>query len=114
EDSLSIVADLSIHKDDGLAEFDGLAGARAIAATDTDLCVAGRDDNAIGHFSRDASTASPDFGALRFVDVTRSGVGGVLGLNAVADLALSPDRALLYAVSPADNSIATFARDGEG
>lgn len=110
-DEPSLSADLRISKDDGLAAYDGLAGANALVGDARHLYVAGGTDNAIGHFVRDEVAASPTFGALRFDDVTRSGSDGVLGLGSVADLALSADGAHLYAVSPTENSIAGFARN---
>lgn len=113
-DEPSLVADLRITKDDGLAAYDGLAGARAIASDGRHVYTAGAADNAIGQFLRDDLAASPDFGALRFVDVVRSGQEGVLGLGAVSDLLLSDDGAHLYAVSPTENSIAAFDRAADG
>ena len=110
-DSPDLVADLRITKDDGLAAFDGLAGARAVAGSARHLYVAGSGDNGIGIFARRADSAAADFGALRFIDAVRSGEDGVLGLNAVADLLLSPDGAQLYAVSPVDNAVVAFRRD---
>jgi uncharacterized repeat protein (TIGR01451 family) len=111
-DSPSRVADLSITKDDGLAEYDGLAGARALVGTADHLYTAGASDNAIGVFGR--TSAGPQLGALQFLDVVRSGSQGVLGLNGVTDLVLSGDASHLYAVSPVDNSVATFRRGADG
>jgi len=108
------VADLRITKDDGLAAYDGLAGARTVVGDTRHLYVAGSADNAIGHFTRDDVAASPTFGALHFDSVARTGSGGVLGLGAVSDLALSSDGAHLYAVSPTENSIAAFKRGADG
>lgn len=114
-DEPNLSADLRITKDDGLAAYDGLAGARAVVGDAEHLYVAGSEDNAIGHYLRNADDASAGYGGLRFSDVVRSGSAGVLGLGAVSDLALSPDGAHLYAVSPSESSIATFVRDaGDG
>ncbi len=110
-DEPSLLADLRISKDDGLAAYDGLAGARAVVGTADHVYVAGAGDSAIGQFARESDVLDPDFGTLEFLRATRSGVGGVLGLNAVADLALSADGAHLYAVSPIDSSVAAFTRD---
>jgi len=109
-DSPDLVADLSITKDDGLAAYDGLAGARALAGTGTHLYVAGSADNGIGIFARQSDPLAAEFGDLRFRDVVRSGVDGVLGLNGVSDLLLSGDGAHLYAVSPIDNALVVFSR----
>jgi uncharacterized repeat protein (TIGR01451 family) len=111
-DPVALIADLSISKDDGLAEYDGLGGAVAIAGVHPHLYVAGRDDNAIGMFRVLDDPGQPaQRGLVRFQGVLRSGAGGVAGLAAVADLMLSADAAHLYAVSPVDNSVATFSRD---
>lgn len=105
----SRVADLRITKDDGLAAYDGLLGARALAGDAKHLYVAGAADNAIGHFTRDDAVGA-NFGALHFASVTRSGSAGVLGLGAVSDLLLGSDGKQLYAVSPTENSVAVFDR----
>jgi uncharacterized repeat protein (TIGR01451 family) len=110
-DEPTLLADLRITKDDGLAAYDGLAGARALAGDARHLYVAGSSDNAIGHFVREDADTSPDHGALRFASVARSGEDGVLGIGAVADLVLSADGAHLYAVSPTDSSLVAFTRD---
>jgi uncharacterized repeat protein (TIGR01451 family) len=110
-DVVSVVADLSITKDDGLAEYDGLAGARALTGDATHLYVAGADDNAIGVFARFLDPGQPEHGALRFQQVLRSAENGVVGLGGVADIQLSGDGAHVYAISPTENSISTFVRE---
>ncbi|HRQ63609.1 MAG TPA: beta-propeller fold lactonase family protein [Xanthomonadaceae bacterium] len=109
-DVVSVVADLAITKDDGLAEYDGLAGARALTGDANHLYVAGADDNAIGAFVRVNAPGEPEHGSLRFLQVLRSAVNGVVGLGGVADILLSDDGAHVYAVSPTENSISTFVR----
>jgi len=110
-DAQSTVADLSISKSDGLAEFDGLDGAAAMTGSARHLYVAGSADNAIGVFRRNDDPGQADYGTVRYASVVRSGVAGVSGIAAVADVLLSQDGAHVYAVSPADNSIASFERD---
>src|SRR5690606_4780353 len=88
-DVYGAVADLSIHKDDGLAEYDGLAGAAAIAGDASHLFVAGRDDNAVGVFERVPDAGAPGGERLRFAAVVRGGEQGAQGLAGVADVLLS-------------------------
>lgn len=107
-DEISSVADLSITKDDGLAEFDGLAGAVALVADTRNVYVAAPDDNAIGVFQRQTGAATGV--GLRYLGVMRSGVAGVSGLTGVVNLAMSADGKNLYAVSPVDGAIAVFNR----
>lgn len=107
-DEISSVADLSITKDDGLAEFDGVAGAIALAADSRNLYVAAPDDNGIGMFRR--QSGAPTGVGLRYLGVVRSNVAGVSGLSGVADLVTSGDGQHLYAVSPTDGTIVGFTR----
>ncbi|MBB5207154.1 beta-propeller fold lactonase family protein [Chiayiivirga flava] len=112
-DVISSVADLSITKDDGLAEFDGLSGAVAIDGDADGFVVAAAQDNALGVFRRQADPGLPDFGRVRFANVVRSGVGGVAGLGGVSDVLLAHGGAHVYAVGQVDNAIVSFAR-GDG
>jgi uncharacterized repeat protein (TIGR01451 family) len=109
-DVVALVADLSIRKDDGLAEFDGLAGAVAVSGDATRLYVAGPADNAIGVFRRIDAPGQPQDGELRFASVLRNGVGSVTGLGGVAGVLATPDGAHVYAVSPIENTVAVFRR----
>ncbi|MEM9598833.1 MAG: beta-propeller fold lactonase family protein [Acidobacteriota bacterium] len=77
----------------------------ALSLDGTSLYVCGDDDNAIAHFSRNATT-----GLLTFVGQVVDGVGGVEGLDGVRGLAMSSDGAQLYAVSDDDDAIAVFSR----
>src|SRR5690606_646444 len=113
-DVYGAVADLSIHKDDGLAEYDGLAGAAAIAGDASHLFVAGRDDNAVGVFERVPDAGAPGGERLRFAAVVRGGEQGAQGLAGVADVLLSPDGDHVYVASPVENSVAAYARNGDG
>lgn len=105
-DVVQVVADLVITKDDGLAEYDGLAGATAIDGTADSIYVAAGRDEAIGVFSRADLT-----GEIEFVQALVNGRNAVSGLTDVADVELSGDAAHLYAVSPTDNALVTFDRD---
>ncbi len=109
-DTTSVVADLAITKTDGLAEFDGLAGAVAMTGDGAQIYVAASDDNAIGVYDR-VLAVGPQFGSLAFNSFLRSGEAGVLGLAAVSDILLSGDGDHVYATSPTDSSVATFRRD---
>lgn len=94
---------------DGTDGVDGLAGAAAVAVSPDGrhVYVAGRDEDAIAVFSRDAAAS----GSLSFRQVVRNTDPGVAGLAAVAGLALSPDGRHLYAVGATPGTIAVFARD---
>lgn len=105
----SSLADLSITKSDGLAEFDGLAGAIALAADARNVYVAAPGDNAIGMFQRQYSIATGV--GLTYLGALRSGAAGVSGLAGVRDIVASADGRHVYAVSPTDNAIASFSRD---
>lgn len=109
-DPVNVVADLAISKTDGLAEIDGLDGVRAISGDASRLYTAGAGDNAIGVFRREANTADPGYGSVRFAAVLRSGVGSVSGLSGVADVLASADGAHVYAVSPVENTVVAFRR----
>lgn len=108
-DQPSVLANLSITKDDGLAEFDGLLGASAIVADAANVYVAGSEDHGIGMFQRLPSTATGL--KLTYLGALRSGSNGVSGLTGVADLVSSADGRNVYAVSPVDNTVTSYARD---
>ena len=109
EDVPSNLADLSITKDDGLAEFDGLAGAASLAADLRNVYVAAPGDNGIGMFQRYAGAATGI--GLRYLGALRSGASGVSGLAGVVDVRASADGQHVYAASPVDNAVASFVRD---
>lgn len=113
-DVYTAVADLSIHKSDGLAEFDGLAGATALAGDEANLYVAGATDNAIGIFERLADGSAVGGERVEFLDVLRGSDGGAQGLAGASDLLLSPDGLHLYVASPVENSVAAYARELDG
>lgn len=86
----------------------GLAEASAVVSSPDGRHVyaAGRADNALVTFSRDAAT-----GLLTGVQVSRDDVGGVGGLRGVSSLAISRDGAHVYAVGGGEDALAVFARD---
>ncbi len=108
---VSPVADLSITKDDGNSEYDGLAAAAAVDGHGPHLYVAGAGDNAIGVYKRESDPGSSSFGQLGFVQVVRSGDAGVTGLTGVADVRVSDDGYHVYAVSPSDNTVVVLSRN---
>ncbi len=110
---VSTIADLSITKDDGERELDGLAGTVGLAGTNLNVYTAAPTDNAIGVFSRNLDPGGPTDGDLEFLQALRSGEDGNEGISGVVDLAVSADGAQVYAVSPVDNAITTFDRSDE-
>lgn len=111
---ISQQADLSITKDDGLREFDGLLDAAAIAGTASSVYVAGPGDGGIAVLDRNDEGGSPDFGRLTFAEALIDGDAGLSGLNGVSDLALDSTAETLYASAREDNSVVVFNRDGDG
>lgn len=89
---------------DGIGEARGLAlspGAEHLyVASGTNV------ENSLAVFSRDAGT-----GALTFVQSLFDGVGGVDGLDAAADVVVSPDGEHVYVAAEEDDSVTVFARD---
>lgn len=114
-DFIEPAADLAITKTDGLAEYDGLAGATAIAVSGADggvyLYVAGGGENAIALLQRDADEISPTYGNLTFLGKYRNGEAGMDGLSGIQDVVLSPDGLSLYAAGSIDNAVAVFSVD---
>ena len=95
-------------KYDSVGGVNGLDGAEGIAISPdgAHVYVAGRNDNALAVFARDAST-----GAVTFVEMDRDGVAGVTGLAGAKAVAVSPDGAHVYAAGSLDNAVAAFTRD---
>ncbi len=93
---------------DVVGAMDGLRGASdvEVSADGLHVYVAGRLDDAVAVFERQAVT-----GALAFVHFLRDGVAGVNGLGNVRGTALSPDGRHLYSASPSDNGVGIFARN---
>ncbi len=97
---------LEFHKD-GLDGVDGLRQALGLAFSldGRHVYVAGSGDDAIAVFAHDLSS-----GELTFVERIRDNSGGVEGLDAVSDVAVSPDGQHVYAAGVNDDAIAVFAR----
>lgn len=93
---------------DGFAGVDGLAYADSVAISPDGLHVyaAGRDDNAIAVFRRDARQST-----TTFLQVLKDGEGGVDGLAGVRGVAVSPDGRSVYAAGYGDDAVAIFSRD---
>jgi 6-phosphogluconolactonase (cycloisomerase 2 family) len=93
---------------DGDPGIDGLNGASAVALSPdgAHVYVAGRNDDAVAIFSRDAGT-----GALSYVGMAQDGVGDVDGLNGARAVAVSPDGRYVYAAGQLDDAVAAFSRD---
>jgi len=68
--------------------------------------VAGKLDDAIAVFARDAST-----GTLSFIEIDRQAVNGVSGLDGVQGIAMSPDGTHVYSAAGVGNALGTFDRD---
>ncbi len=95
---------------DGTAGVEGLASASGLAVSPdgAHVYVAGKGDNALAVFSRDANT-----GQLTFVEALQDGVAGVDGLEGVVAVALSPDGAHVYAAGHDEDALAVFSRDAD-
>src|SRR5207253_474500 len=95
-------------KYDSVGGVNGLDGAEGIAISPdgAHVYVAGRNDNALAVFARDAAT-----GAVTFVEMDRDGVAGVTGLAGAKAVALSPDGTHVYVTASVDDALAVFARD---
>lgn len=93
---------------DNSGGVDGLDGATsaAVSPDGKHVYVAGRSDDAVAVFSRDATT-----GQVTFLQAMFDGAGGVDGLDAAEQVRLSPDGRHLYVASENDNAVAVFTRD---
>jgi 6-phosphogluconolactonase (cycloisomerase 2 family) len=93
---------------DGTGGVEGLRGVGAVAMSPdgVHLYAAGRDDDAIAVFRRDAVT-----GMLAFVEVQREGVSGVESLDEPFAVTVSPDGGHLYAAARRGNALVVFERN---
>ncbi len=98
---------VGVYKD-GDPGIDGLNGANALALSSdgSTLYVAGRKDNALAVFGRNASS-----GALTFLEVHKDGVAGVDGLYGARAVGVNPDGDQVYVASQWDDALAVFSRD---
>ncbi len=94
---------------DGVGGVDGLAMVQTAVVSPSGHFVytAGLADDAIAVFARDA-----DSGGLTFLASVRHGVGGVVALDGVRSLALSPDGQYLFAAAYNSDAVAVFRRHG--
>jgi 6-phosphogluconolactonase (cycloisomerase 2 family) len=101
------------------AEFEGVAGVHGLEAAHESVlspdgahvyvASPGREPAVPGRvslFRRDAST-----GALNFIEAVTDDVGGVVGLDGVSSVTVSPDGAHLYTTAFRDDAVAVFERD---
>src|SRR5436309_245224 len=96
-------------KQDAVDGVDGLNGAHGVVVGPDGVHVygAGRNDDSLAVFSRDAAT-----GALTYVEIQRDGYAGVVqGLLGAKAVAVSPDGAHVYAAGSLENAVAVFGRD---
>jgi 6-phosphogluconolactonase (cycloisomerase 2 family) len=93
---------------DGQGGVDGLSLAQDVALSPdgNQLYVAGQGDDAVAVFLRSAST-----GELLFNEVQKDGLFGVDGLDGVESVLMTPDGDHVYAASPFEPAVATFAFD---
>src|SRR5438094_560564 len=97
-------------KNDGVGKVNGLDGAEGIAISPdgAHVYVAGRNDDSLAVFSRDAAT-----GKLTFIEVQREGQNGVLGLFGAKAVTVSLDGANLYVAGGYDDALVVFDRNPE-
>lgn len=112
---LDRAANLIVTKTDNLAEYRGLAGARAVTGTEElgqHLYVAAPGEPGIGVYAIEPVIGAPtgDY-PLRFVEVVLSGQNGVSQLNGVSDVLVSPDGRHVYATSALDSALVAFSRE---
>ncbi len=90
---------------DGQTGVDGLSSVSHVAVSPDGRFVyaAGRGDNSVAVFSRDAGT-----GELAFVEIRDDGVGGVDGLGGVNAVAVAPDNGHVYTAAVTDDAVAVF------
>ncbi|HYW78062.1 MAG TPA: beta-propeller fold lactonase family protein, partial [Thermoguttaceae bacterium] len=87
---------------------DGLASVRSVTISPDGrhLYAAGRNDDSVALFRRDAVT-----GGLKFAQVLKDGQSGVDGMNAAQWVTVSPDGNHVYTTAGIDNAVAVFDRE---
>jgi 6-phosphogluconolactonase (cycloisomerase 2 family) len=95
-------------KFDNTGGVNGLAGAHSVDVSPdgAHVYVAGRYDDAVAVFARNAST-----GALTFVEVQIDGLGGVDGLLGATSVRVSPDGDHVYGAGLEERKLAVFSRN---
>ena len=90
---------------DGNASVDGLkfAVSSEITSDGKHLYVVGKGDNSVAEFARNPAT-----GELVYINKSTNNFQGVDGINQVSDLALLPNKSILYSASPSENKIGIF------
>ncbi len=96
---------VEVHKN-GVDGIDGLTGAASLAISSDGnyVYVAGRNDNAVAAFRRDAET-----GKLHFVDFLKDGTDQIDGLAGASALAVSPSNVHLYVAGFSDDAVAVLS-----
>lgn len=109
--SLAMTAQLNfenfIYNGSGGGALMDQASAVAVSPDGDYVYVTSAGSNAINVFNK--SIASPD-GQLTFVEVIKTGLGGVQGLTSAQSVAVSPDGNNVYAVGNFDDALVTFNR----
>ncbi|MGE4191225.1 MAG: beta-propeller fold lactonase family protein [Thermoanaerobaculia bacterium] len=98
---------LEIHRD-GAAGVSGLFGASDVAVSSDGkfVYVVGRTPGSLAVFSRNAIT-----GALTFVESKIVNIGGIVGIQGAAGLALSSDDKHIYVAASVSDDVAVFSRN---
>ena len=99
-------ADVLYNSDGGVLGLGGADGV-AVSPDGKNVYVAGRADDAVVAFQRDAASA----GGLTFVEAQRDGDGPVTGLLEPSSVTVSPDGKNVYATGYLSGTVVVFARN---